>query len=65
MKKFEIPMNGFIGWECAVCKSSIGSDNGYPASKYWNLERKEVYCSAEHSLKAHQASPTPNRRKER
>lgn len=48
-------MNGLIGWECAWCKASIGSDDdGYPLSKYWNVERKEVYCCADHSLKAHQ-----------
>jgi len=54
MSAFEIPMNGFIGWECALCSISIPSKDGIPASKYWDLERKEVYCSAEHSLQAHQ-----------
>jgi len=51
---FDIPMNGFIGWECAVCGACITSNNGIPTSKYWSVERKEIYCSAEHSLQRHE-----------
>lgn len=54
MSDFEIPMNGFIGWECAVCGKCIGSKNGVPSSNYWSAERQEVYCSAEHSLQKHE-----------
>ena len=51
----DIPMNGFIGWECAVCGACVASDKeGDPASRYWNVERKEVYCSAQHSLDRHE-----------
>ena len=57
--KYVIPMNGFIGWECATCKASVsGVDNGRgtiePVSKYWNIERQEVYCGAECSLAKHE-----------
>ncbi len=52
---FDIPMTGFIGWECAVCGASVGSNNsGTPLSKYWSIENEEVYCSAQHSLDRHQ-----------
>ena len=52
---FEIPMNGLIGWECAVCGARVNSaDSGTPSSKYWNKKRGEVYCSAEHSLDKHE-----------
>lgn len=51
---FPIPMDGFIGWECAVCGICIASSKGRPSSEYWNVDRKEVYCSAEHSLQRHE-----------
>lgn len=59
MKKFFIPMNGFIGWECKVCKASIsGTFNKStemiePSSKYWNVKRKEVYCGVTCALQRH------------
>ena len=46
-------MNDLNGWKCAVCQIHIASDNGIPTSKYWNIEREEVYCSADHSLERH------------
>jgi len=52
---FDIPMNGFIGWECSVCGRCVTSGlEGLPSSKYWNVERKEVYCCAVHSLQRHE-----------
>lgn len=58
---FDIPMNGFIGWECAVCGACIKSTSiGLPSSEYWNMERKEVYCSAQHSLDRHNEAEEGN-----
>ena len=51
---FNIPMNGFIGWECAVCRACVRSEAGIPVSKYWSVERGEVYCSAAHGLQRHE-----------
>lgn len=61
MSEFGIPRNGFIGWECAVCKTCItgklDKNTGIvePESGYWNLERMEVYCSAGCGLKRHES----------
>ena len=58
--EYIIPQNGLIGWECAVCKISVRGElnesNGMiePVSGYWNIERQEVYCCAEHSLQREQ-----------
>ena len=57
-KRYVIPMNGFIRWECVVCKISVScreNANGVvePVSNYWNIERQEVYCCAEHMLVRH------------
>ena len=37
-------------WESA----NIGQNQQRPATKYWNNERKEVYCSSDHSLLMHE-----------
>ena len=54
--RFDIPKNGFIGWECATCGKCVSSnlDDGLPSSKYWDLERQEVYCCAQHGLDRHE-----------
>jgi len=40
--------------ECVVCGAYVQIINGIPVSKYWNVERQEVYCSAQHSLDRHE-----------
>ena len=51
-------------YKCTICNKVILSecaemdDRGIcirftPASRYWNVQREEVYCSAEHSLERH------------
>ena len=62
-KEYVIPMNGFIGLECVVCKIIVrGRENVNgavePVSNYWNIERQEVYCCAEHMLVRHTNTKT-------
>lgn len=44
----------FEFYNCDICHNRIGStaENGYyiPETKYWNIKKKVVYCSPEHSL---------------
>lgn len=46
--------------KCPVCQQPIfnkfepGIGRYYPSSLYWNVEREEVYCGAEHSLVRHE-----------
>lgn len=48
-------------WSCCLCAQVVASrfdeknERFYPESNYWNPEHQEVYCSAEHSLAAHEA----------
>ena len=47
-------------WACAFCGAAVlpaftTEEGYYPASLYWNCERGEVYCGAEHSLAAHES----------
>jgi hypothetical protein len=48
------------GWKCAVCGFYVlavwnrDRKQWEPESVYWNTERKEMYCCAEHSLKRHE-----------
>lgn len=59
-----IPFNYGDGfWLCHMCWRIISAvivenlkkELQYePESKYWNMERNEVYCSAQHSLDVHQ-----------
>ena len=53
-----IPFNDLNGWVCVVCGKRIPpilkDDTLEPESKYWNTEREEPYCSAEHSLQRHE-----------
>lgn len=41
-------------WRCRCGKPIMNDSTGNPASKYYSVEYKEVYCSAECSLKAYQ-----------
>lgn len=49
-------------YKCGMCGKMVATQyvvgsSGvkiyYPESLYWNLEKLEVYCSAEHSLQAY------------
>lgn len=41
---------------CKICDKFIPNDqHRNPTSKYYLMDRSEVYCSAQHSLDAHQA----------
>jgi hypothetical protein len=52
-----LPSNGYT---CVICNRQIGynESNGkyFPASLYWNVEYKRVFCSAQHSLDYHQGT---------
>lgn len=51
---FNVTISGSYGWLCQQCNkfvpNIIQDDKIIPASLYWNTERHEVFCGAEHSL---------------
>lgn len=47
------PMNNPT-WRCHCGKPVMADLSGAPASKYYSVENKEVYCSVECGLNAYQ-----------
>jgi hypothetical protein len=64
--RIDIPNRSPRQWVCAICNIAvnpvaIGNEKGekvyMPASKYWDGEGTDVYCSAGHSVIGHKKEP--------
>jgi len=56
-----------LQWKCEICGTVVDTDTQveyneanvvvghiyYPKSKYWNTNKKQVYCGASDALQAH------------